>query len=191
MVAGLTAAISYRPQLVVKGLHVFTTGPLPEGVDALAAKFVRSVIPAQASAASALLSALSAVKGGCGRCRGAGGSACADVIAGDCTGGRGRYTVTATPSTHLLTLTQARPSARAAFSVPCHTFQHCTGQTPGLLTGCGDDSATDDVPGTQGEACICESHHADCRLQADAGSRGTAPAPRCLAVVSVPCQTLY
>ena len=81
-------------------------------MEALATKFVRSVIPAQAAAASALLSALSAAKDGSGRCRGAGGSACAAVIAGDCAGGRGRYTVTATPSTHLLTLTQARISYR-------------------------------------------------------------------------------
>jgi hypothetical protein len=96
----------YRPQLATKAPVFCATGPLPGGVEALATKFLRSAIPAQAAAAAALLSALSAADGGSGRCRGAGGLACAAVIAGDCAGGRGRYTVTATPSTHLLTLTQ-------------------------------------------------------------------------------------
>lgn len=89
----------------------------PADVADIARRFVGMGLPGQAAAAGRLLAALPGgkpprkqVAGSWKQPKGvsAGALACAAALAEDAAAGRGRFTVTATPATHLLALTQVR-----------------------------------------------------------------------------------
>lgn len=89
----------------------------PPDVADIARRFVGMGLPGQAAAAGRLLAALPGgkpprkqVAGSWKQPKGvsAGALACAAALAEDAAAGRGRFTVTATPATHLLALTQVR-----------------------------------------------------------------------------------